>query len=124
MSMNAIQFQHGLSLAKFHARYATEQQCEQALVAARWPQGFKCAHCACKRFFLTRNGSGRQLWECFLCGYQSSSIVGTVMEHTKLPLTVWFLAMYPPSTRAASARWRSNATWVCPTRAPGLSSTS
>ena len=29
--------------------------------------------------------------------------------------------MYPPSTRAASARWRSNATWVCPTRAPGLS---
>ena len=57
MSMNAIQFQHGLSLAKFQARYATEQQCEQALVAARWPQGFKCAHCACKRFFLTRNGS-------------------------------------------------------------------
>lgn len=63
-------------------------------MAARWPQGWRCAHCGCKRFFLTRNGTGRQLWECFVCGYQSSSIVGTVMEHTHVPLRLWFLAMY------------------------------
>jgi transposase-like protein len=74
--------------------YGTEQQCERALVAARWPHGWQCAHCGCKRSFMTRNGHGRQLWECLICGYQSSSIVGTVMEHTKLPLTLWFLAMY------------------------------
>lgn len=103
MSMNAIQFQCGLSLAQFQARYGTEPQCESALVAARWPHGWQCAHCGCKRFFLTRNGPGRQLWECFVCGYQSSSIAGTVMEHTHLPLRLWFLAMYlcSPSTRAA-----------------------
>lgn len=29
-----------------------------------------------------------------MCGYRSSSIVGMVFEHTKLPLTTWFLAMY------------------------------
>ena len=94
MSMNTIQFQRGLSLPQFQALYGTEQQCERALVAQRWPHGWQCAHCGCKRFFLTRNGQGRQLWECFICGYQSSSIVGTVMEHTHLPLRVWFLAMY------------------------------
>lgn len=94
MSINAIQFQPGLSLPRFQALYGTEQQCESTLVAARWPRGWQCAHCGCKRFFLTRNGSGRQLWECFVCGYQSSSIVGTVMEHTHLPLRLWFLAMY------------------------------
>ena len=94
MSINAIQFQRGLSLPQFQARYGSEPQCEQALVAARWPHGWQCAHCGCKRFFLTRNGPGRQLWECFVCGYQSSSIVGTVMEHTHLPLRLWFLAMY------------------------------
>lgn len=94
MSMNAIQFQRGLSLTQFQARYGSEEQCERALVAARWPHGWQCAHCNCKRFFLTRNGQGRQLWECFLCGYQSSSIAGTVMEHTHLPLRLWFLAMY------------------------------
>ena len=94
MSMNAIQFQRGLSLPQFQALYGREEQCERALVAARWPHGWQCAHCDCKRFFLTRNGIGRQLWECFICGYQSSSIVGTVMEHTHLPLRLWFLAMY------------------------------
>lgn len=94
MPINAIQFQRGLSLVQFQTLYATEQQCEQALVAQRWPQGFKCAHCGCKRSFTTHNRQGRQLWECFVCGYQSSSIVGTVMENTKLPLRVWFLAMY------------------------------
>ena len=94
MPINAIQFQRGLSLAQFLQRYGSEAQCEAALVAARWPQGWRCAHCGCKRFFLTRNGTGRQLWECFVCGYQSSSIVGTVMEHTHVPLRLWFLAMF------------------------------
>ncbi len=94
MPINAIEFQRGLSLAQFLQRYGSEAQCEAALVAARWPQGWQCAHCGCKRFFLTRNGTGRQLWECFVCGYQSSSIVGTVMEHTHVPLRLWFLAMY------------------------------
>lgn len=94
MSINQIQFQRGLSLPQFQARYGSEAQCEAALVAARWPQGWRCAHCGCKRYFVTHNGSGRALWECFVCGYQCSSIAGSVMEHTKLPLRLWFLAMY------------------------------
>ena len=94
MSINAIPFQRGLSLPQFQALYGREQQCERALVAARWPHGWQCAHCGCKRFFHTRNGTGRLLWECFICGYQSSCIVGTVMEHTHLSLRLWFLAMY------------------------------
>lgn len=94
MSMNWIQFQKGLSLREFLQQYGSEEQCEDALVAARWSQGWVCAHCHCSRCFPTRNKAGRQLWECFLCGYQSSSIVGTVCENTKLPLSTWFLAMY------------------------------
>jgi len=53
MSINAIQFQRGLSLPQFQALYGSEQQCERALVAARWPHGWQCAHCGCKRFFHT-----------------------------------------------------------------------
>ena len=94
MSMNRIQFQAGLSMPDFQSQYGTEAQCESALFAARWPHGWRCAHCNCSRSFMTRNGRGRQLWECLICGYQSSSIVGTVFEHTKLPLTLWFLALY------------------------------
>jgi transposase-like protein len=94
MSMNTIQFQRGLSLPRFQSLYGSQAQCEQALVAARWPHGWHCAHCGCKRYVRTHSASGRALWECFICGYQSSCTAGTMMEHSKLPLTVWFLAMY------------------------------
>ena len=40
----------------------------------------------------THNGPRR--WENLECAYQCSSIVGTVFEHTKLPLAVWFLPIY------------------------------
>ena len=92
MPMNRIQFQPGLSLAAFLRDYGTEAQCEAAVVLARWPHGFVCDRCSCTRYSPTHNG--RKLWQCKECGYQSSSIVGSVMEHTKLALTTWFLAMY------------------------------
>ena len=37
MSMNRVQFQRGLSMAEFERLYGTEMQCEQAVVAWRWP---------------------------------------------------------------------------------------
>jgi predicted RNA-binding Zn-ribbon protein involved in translation (DUF1610 family) len=43
--MNRIQFQHGLSLPAFLARYASEAQCEAALEKKRWPVGFRCPRC-------------------------------------------------------------------------------
>ena len=92
MSMNKIQFQKGLSFEEFHKNYGTVAQCEEAVLKSRWPQGYCCPRCDGKRAALTHNG--RRLWECLNCGYQCSSIAGTVFESTKLPLTKWFLAMF------------------------------
>lgn len=92
MAINKVQFQKGLSLDGFLNQYGTEKQCEEAVVAMRWPQGYECTRCACKRVSMTHHG--RQLWECLNCGYQCSAIAGTIMESTKLPLTKWFLGMY------------------------------
>ena len=94
MPMNRIQFQAGLSMKDFQAQYGTEAQCEAALVASRWPDGWVCPRCEGTRYARTYNG--RRLWECLngSCRYQCSSIVGTVFEDSKLPLTVWFLAIY------------------------------
>ncbi len=39
-------------------------------------------------------GRTHPLFQCHLCQHQSSLIAGTVMQGTKLPLTVWFLAIY------------------------------
>jgi transposase-like protein len=76
----------------FQRQYGTDEQCEAALFASRWPNGWVCPRCQCARYSCTHNG--RRLWECLECGYQCSSIVGTVFERTKLPLSVWFLAIY------------------------------
>ena len=92
MAMNRIQFQAGLSMRQFQLHYGTDEQCEDALVALRWPRGWSCPRCQCARYARTHNG--RRLWECLQCGYQCSSIVDTVFEHTKLGLSVWFLAIY------------------------------
>ncbi len=49
MAINKVQFQKGLSLDGFLNQYGTEKQCEEAVVAMRWPQGYECTRCACKR---------------------------------------------------------------------------
>ena len=62
--INGIQFQKGVSLPDFMARYGSEPQSEAAFIHARWPQGFRCPHCQ----------------------HQTSVRAGTIMEHSKLPL--------------------------------------
>lgn len=40
MARNPIQFQKGVSLKVLNQKYGTEEQCEAALAAWRWPGGF------------------------------------------------------------------------------------
>ncbi|MES2148350.1 MAG: IS1595 family transposase [Pseudomonadota bacterium] len=93
MAINGIQFQKGLSLAQFMKEYGTEAQCEEALVAARWPHGFECAHCGHKLAYEFRRRELRY-WQCKACRRQVSLRAGTMMENSKLPLTTWYLAIY------------------------------
>jgi len=91
MAKNKIQFQKGFSMQEFISQYGTEQQCRQALIQWRWPQGFQCPVCGhdkhCK---LTT----RSLFQCNRCRTQTSVTAGTIFDSTKLPLTTWFLAIY------------------------------
>ena len=92
MPMNRVQFQPGLSMFEFLERYGTEDKCELALTAARWPQGWVCPRCEGRTAYTFRRG--RQLYrECVDCRYQCSLIAGTMFEGSKLPLQVWFMAM-------------------------------
>ena len=93
MAMNWIQFQPGLSMAEFMRRFGTQEQCEAALTLARWPQGFACPGCGDPSRTSFRR-QGRLYWQCRGCQSQCSVTSGTVFENTKLPLTVWFLAMH------------------------------
>lgn len=91
MPKNKIQFQKGMSLIDFNKTYGTVKQCEQALFRFRWPQGFCCPKCGHEYYSKIRS---RQLFQCCRCRHQASLISGTLFESTKLPLTIWFLAIY------------------------------
>lgn len=90
--MNRIQFQAGLSIPEFLQQYGTQAQCEEALESVRWPNGFQCPRCReAAQYVLQING--RKTFQCAGCGHQTSLTAGTVFHSTKLPLTVWFLAI-------------------------------
>jgi transposase-like protein len=93
MARNRIQFQKGLSLSEFQRLYGSEEQCEAALEKARWPGGFRCPRCSGHEHGLVY---GRRLkrYQCRRCGHQATLTAGTIMQSTKLPLSIWFQAFY------------------------------
>lgn len=93
MAMNPIQFQRGLSLPDFLARYGTESKCRQALRQSRWPKGLRCPKCQRAQHTRFQRG-GQTYYQCAACQHQTTLIAGTLFAATKLPLTTWFLALY------------------------------
>jgi len=91
MAKNQIQFQRGLSVTKFLAQYGDETKCYQALFKFRWPNGFVCPQCGHTRHCCI---ASRKVMQCNSCHAQTSLIAGTIFASTKLPLTIWFLAIY------------------------------
>ena len=76
---------------QFERAYGTEQQCRQALIRLRWPDGFACPACGHDRVYeLVR----RPVLECAACGQQTSILAGTIFHCSKLPLIVLFRIVY------------------------------
>ncbi|MBM3562389.1 MAG: IS1595 family transposase [Alphaproteobacteria bacterium] len=93
MARNKVQFQKGLSEADFDKSYGSEEQCHAALVEWRWPNGFECPDCGGSAHCVVRRGA-RKLFQCNACRKQTSVRAGTVFAASKLPLRVWFKAIY------------------------------
>lgn len=93
MAQNRVQFQPGMSIPEFQRRFGTEPQCAQALKLARWPDGFRCPRCKLSHHYVVGHGA-RKLFQCNGCRLQTSLTAGSLMEHSKLPLTIWFLAIH------------------------------
>ena len=91
MARNPVQFQKGISFNEFLSLYGTEDQCFDALYQWRWPNGFLCPHCGHDRCCQL---TSRKLQQCHRCHRQTSITAGTIFDSTKLPLTVWFQAIY------------------------------
>ena len=81
----------GLSEGEFRQRFGTEAQCRAALFSLRWGKGWACPGCGHAGYAELK---GRAVYQCNRCKRQVGLTAGTVFHWTKLPLTVWFLAIY------------------------------
>ena len=93
MARNQVQFQKGLSEARFAEIYGTEEQCHAALVKWRWPNGFECPGCKGTDHCVVTRGA-RRLFQCNACRRQTSVKAGTIFASSKLPLRLWFKTIY------------------------------
>ena len=87
----------------FMARFGSEEDCEDYLISLRYPDGFVCEECGCTEY--VRVG-GRREFRCRGCNRQFSATSGTMLAHTKIPLTKWFWVafMLVMDTRGVSAQ--------------------
>jgi transposase-like protein len=75
---------------EFENRFGDEESCREYLARMRWPEGFRCPACSHAEAWVSRRG----LRECQACGRQTSVTAGTVFQDTRLPLRLWFRAMW------------------------------
>jgi hypothetical protein len=81
------------SLPEFQQQFPDEATCAIYLIWVRWPNGFICPHCSViaePYRIVTRPG----VLECRTCRRQTGLLVGTVMERSHTPLSVWFWASH------------------------------
>ena len=81
------------SLPEFQRLFPDEAACAAYLERARWGNGFVCPHCWTTGEpyrYSTRPG----VLCCRKCRRETRLTVGTVMESTHTPLSVWFWAAY------------------------------
>jgi transposase-like protein/predicted RNA-binding Zn-ribbon protein involved in translation (DUF1610 family) len=81
------------SLPEFQRLFPDDTACAAYLEKARWGEGFACPNCGVvgEPFRIaTRPG----VLTCRACRRQTGLTVGTVMERSHTPLSVWFWAAY------------------------------
>jgi len=71
-------------------RFSSEDACRKYLEALRWPQGFVCPRCQGREYWM----GSRSRRICVGCGHQTTVTAGTIFERTRMPLTLWFRAIW------------------------------
>jgi transposase-like protein len=78
------------TLAEFERRFSDEAACREYLASVRWPDGFVCPRCEGRKGWQMSRG----LFLCADCRHQVSVTAGTIFQDSRLPLTMWFRAIW------------------------------
>ena len=70
--------------------FPDEGACRAYLARLRWPEGFVCPRCQGQDSWQASRGR----WVCRSCRYQGTVTAGTIFQDTRLPLRLWFHAVW------------------------------
>jgi transposase-like protein len=79
------------SVIELMTYFKDEKTCLEFIEKWRWKDGIKCVHC--KHDKICRFSDGKR-FECKSCKKRFTAKVGTIFQNSKLPLRIWFLAIY------------------------------
>jgi hypothetical protein len=75
---------------ELEARFSTQEACRGYLFQLRWRDGFVCPRCGGRKAWPASD----LLWECAGCHRQISVTAGTIFQDSRLPLILWFRAVW------------------------------
>ena len=79
-----------MTVAKFHKRFDTEAKCAAFIARERWGNKPVCPRCETDRVYRVTGAMG---YKCAGCRKRFSVRTGTVMEHSRVSLRSWLLAI-------------------------------
>ena len=84
-------FQTFNNLQDFDKAFPDEKACVDHFRAVRWPDGLSCVHCGSMERVYTLNGGTHK---CGDCRKKFTVRNGSIFEDSKLPLRLWFKAIF------------------------------
>lgn len=81
-------------LKSLDEKFGTEEKCREYLTELRWEGQPICQNSKCLNKHMNYYITSRNIWKCSKCKKQFSLTKGTIFESTKLPLTLWFKAIF------------------------------
>ena len=70
--------------------FPDEAACRDYLAQLRWPDGIVCPRCSSRKIWLASRGRA----VCRQCRFQTTVTAGTIFQGTRLPLRLWFHAIW------------------------------
>lgn len=77
-------------MQEFFERFPDDESCRRYLARVRWGVGFRCPACEHNRAWKKSRGTYR----CARCHHDTSVTAGTVFGDSRIPLRLWFQAIW------------------------------
>lgn len=78
------------TILEFEKWFSTEEACRKYLYQIRGTDGFICPRCNHREFWILPKG----MYLCKKCRFRASVTAGTIFQDTRIPLRLWFRAMW------------------------------